>query len=87
MANRDLRSWLEDVERIGELQTITGIEHHEEIGGLVDIFQRRMGNPAVMFDEIPGFPKGHRVIAKHPDLGAAHQHRASASIPRPRRWT
>ena len=35
----------------------------EEIGGIVDIYQRRMGNPAVMFDEVPGFPKGHRVIA------------------------
>ena len=22
-----------------------------------------MGNPAVMFDEVPGYPKGHRVIA------------------------
>ena len=63
MANKDLRNWLEDVERIGELQTITGVEHQEEIGGLVDIFQRKMGNPAVMFDEVPGFPRGHRVIA------------------------
>ena len=24
---------------------------------------RKMGNPAVMFDAIPGYPKGHRVIA------------------------
>src|SRR5258708_16358159 len=24
---------------------------------------RKMGNPAVMFDEVPGYPKGHRVIA------------------------
>ena len=63
MANKDLRNWLEDVESIGELRTITGVEHREEIGGLVDIFQRKMGNPAVMFDEVPGFPKGHRVIA------------------------
>jgi UbiD family decarboxylase len=63
LANKDLRNWLEAVEKIGELQTITGVEHHEEIGGLVDIFQRKMGNPAVMFDEVPGFPKGHRVIA------------------------
>ena len=63
MENKDLRNWLEGVEAIGELQTITGVEHHEEIGGLVDIFQRKMGNPAVMFDEVPGFPKGHRVLA------------------------
>src|SRR4051812_50080934 len=24
---------------------------------------RKMGNPAVMFDDVPGFPKGHRVLA------------------------
>ncbi len=63
MANKDLRTWLKGVEAIGELRTIAGVEHREEIGGLVDIFQRKMGNPAVMFDEVPGFPKGHRVIA------------------------
>ena len=22
-----------------------------------------MGNPALLFDEVPGFPEGHRVIA------------------------
>src|SRR5262249_47609883 len=38
-------------------------EPKEEIGAFVDIYQRKMGNPALMFDEIPGFPKGHRVIA------------------------
>src|SRR5262249_42417227 len=27
------------------------------------IYMRKMGNPAVLFDEVPGFPKGHRVIA------------------------
>ena len=24
---------------------------------------RKMGNPAVLFDDIPGYPKGHRVLA------------------------
>src|SRR6202042_3543811 len=32
-------------------------------GGIVDIYQRTMGAPAVMFDDIPGFPRGHRVVA------------------------
>src|SRR5262249_56224331 len=47
----------------GELKTIKGAEPRQEIGGIVDIYQRRMGNPAVMFDEVPGFPRGHRVLA------------------------
>ena len=63
MANKDLRHWLNAVEAIGELKTIKGAEPKEEIGGIVDLYQRRMGNPAVMFDEVPGFAKGHRVLA------------------------
>ncbi len=63
MANKDLRNWIAEIEAAGELQTISGAEKGEEIGGIVDIVQRRMGNPAVMFDDIPGFPKGFRVMA------------------------
>ncbi|TMJ66426.1 MAG: UbiD family decarboxylase, partial [Alphaproteobacteria bacterium] len=63
MANRDLRDWIEGVRAAGELKVITGAEPKEEIGGIVDIYMRKMGNPAVLFDEVPGFPKGHRVIA------------------------
>ncbi|HEY4636078.1 MAG TPA: hypothetical protein VIG92_05920, partial [Rhodospirillales bacterium] len=63
MANKDLRDWLSGVAAAGELKTISGVEPKEEIGGIVDIYQRKMGNPALMFDEVPGFPKGHRVLA------------------------
>src|SRR5690349_10802811 len=63
MANKDLRDWIEAVKAAGELKLIKGAEPKEEIGGLVDIYMRKMGNPAVMFDDVPGFPKGHRVLA------------------------
>jgi UbiD family decarboxylase len=63
MANKDLRDWIEAVKAAGELKLINGAEPKEEIGGIVDIYMRKMGNPAVMFDDIPGFPQGHRVIA------------------------
>ena len=63
MANKDVRDWIDGIKAAGELKIITGAEAKEEIGGIVDIYMRRMGNPAVMFDEIPGFPKGYRVIA------------------------
>ncbi|HXW49627.1 MAG TPA: hypothetical protein VEK31_09310, partial [Xanthobacteraceae bacterium] len=46
----------------GELQDIKGAEREREIGGVVDIYQRRIGNKAVLFD-IPGYPRGHRVLA------------------------
>ena len=51
------------IKAAGELKVIKGAEPKEEIGGIVDIYMRKMGNPAVMFDEVPGYPKGHRVIA------------------------
>ena len=63
MANRDLRDWIDGIRNAGELKVITGADVKEEIGGFVDIYQRKMGNPALLFDEVPGFPKGHRVIA------------------------
>lgn len=63
MANKDLRDWISAVEAAGDIRTITGAETQEEIGGIVDIYQRKMGNPAVMFDEVPGYPKGFRVLS------------------------
>ena len=63
VANKDLRDWIDGIEAAGEIQTVSGAEPGEEIGGIVDIVQRRMGNPAVMFDDIPGFPKGFRVLS------------------------
>jgi UbiD family decarboxylase len=63
MATRDLRDWIRGIEAAGQLKTIKGAEPKEEIGAFVDIYQRKMGNPALLFDEVPGFPKGHRVIA------------------------
>lgn len=63
MANKDLRDWIEDIEAAGQLQRVSGADHEEEIGGIVDIFQRQMGNPAVLFDDIPNYPKGYRVLS------------------------
>ncbi len=63
MANKDLRTWIEEIDAAGQLTRIDGAEHEEEIGGIVDLHQRGMGNPAVLFDAIPGYPKGHRVLS------------------------
>ena len=63
MANRDLRDFIESIDGIGELKHISGAETGEDIGGIVDIYMRDLGNPALLFDDVPGFPKGHRVLA------------------------
>ena len=46
MANKDLRDWISEIEAAGELHKISGAEPKEDIGGIVDIVQRKMGNPA-----------------------------------------
>ena len=63
MSTLDLRDWIRRIDAAGELKTIKGAEPNEEIGAFVDIYQRKMGAPALMFDEVPGFPTGHRVVA------------------------
>ena len=51
------------MEAAGEVTHISGAEREREIGGIVDIYQRKIGNPAVLFDDIPGYPKGFRILA------------------------
>src|SRR5687767_60420 len=60
---QDLRTWLSQMEAADELQLVRGANREEEIGGIVDFYQRRTGNKAVMFDDIPGFPSGYRAVA------------------------
>ncbi|MEE8515887.1 MAG: UbiD family decarboxylase [Alphaproteobacteria bacterium] len=63
MANNDLRTWIDELEAAGELRKVNGADREEEIGAIVDIHMRKMSNPAVLFDEVPGYAKGHRVLA------------------------
>lgn len=62
-ARADLRAWIAQLRAAGELQDIKGAEREREIGGIVDIYQRHIGNKAVLFDDIPGFPRGRRILA------------------------
>jgi len=62
-AKQDLRSWIAAIEAADQLQRVGGAELDEEIGGIVDVFQRRIGNKALLFDDIPGYPSGYRILA------------------------
>ena len=72
-SKQDLRAWLEALRAAGEVQEIAGAEREAEIGGIVDLYMRKMGNPAVLFDDIPGYPARPPHPGEHPHLGAAHQ--------------
>jgi len=57
-----LRDWLTQIEELGELRKIDGATWQEEIGALTDILQHDDKAPAVLFDNIPGFTSGYRVL-------------------------
>ena len=57
-----LRDFVQQIDALGELRTIKGASWEEEIGALTDVLQHDEKAPAVIFDEVPGYPKGFRVL-------------------------
>ncbi|MBM4298526.1 MAG: UbiD family decarboxylase, partial [Deltaproteobacteria bacterium] len=60
---RDLRDWLAQVEALGELKRVTDANSEEDIGAITEMLDHTAESPCVLFDEIPGFRKGYRVLA------------------------
>jgi UbiD family decarboxylase len=63
MPVKDLREWMQKVDEMGELLQIDGAHWDLEIGAITDLYQQRPGSPALLFDKVPGFPKGYRVLS------------------------
>jgi 4-hydroxy-3-polyprenylbenzoate decarboxylase len=62
MSYRDLREWLVRAEDLGELRVFRQAHWDLEIGVITEVVMNRRG-PALLFDEIPGYPPGYRVAA------------------------
>ncbi len=58
----DLRSWLGEAERIGELKDVRGADWNLELGAISELNVKKEKPPALLFDEINGYPKGFRVL-------------------------
>src|SRR4029079_7922271 len=58
----DLRTWLAEVEELGELRHVRGADWNLELGAISEINVKKEVPPALLFDEIKGFPKGFRVL-------------------------
>ena len=58
----DLRGWLDEADRLGELRRVTGASWQEDIGLAAEAVIRADDGPAVLFDEVPGCPKGFRIL-------------------------
>jgi UbiD family decarboxylase len=60
--HQDLRDWLDMVDAIGELSVLEGVDCEENIGRIAEMLHHTDGAPAVLFDRIPGYPHGYRVL-------------------------
>ncbi len=62
MSYRDLREWLHEVEKMGEVRTLRGADWNLEIGAIREVVEKEKNGPAVLFDEIKDYPKGFRLL-------------------------
>src|SRR4029434_9049528 len=58
----DLREWMREAEKLGAVKTVLGASWQEEIGLASDVVILSDDGPAVIFDEVPGSPKGFRLL-------------------------
>ncbi len=58
----DLRDWLDVVDDLGQLTVVDGADWDLEIGAISRLNYRRPQPPALLFDNIKGYPPGFRVL-------------------------
>src|SRR5215208_8005530 len=64
---RGLRGWLDEVQSMGELLCVNGASWDKEMGSITQMLTEKSAGtaPAILFDEVPGFPKGYRTLYGH----------------------
>src|SRR5690349_4921641 len=61
-AQGDLRELIRLARERGELEVIRGANTYLEMGALYELSLRDRYPPLLLFEDIPGYPKGHRVL-------------------------
>src|SRR6202044_3359230 len=61
---RGLRGWLDTVEKLGELERVSGADWDVEMGAVTHMLTEKSGGtaPAILFDDVPGYAKGFRTL-------------------------
>lgn len=60
----DLRTWLDEVNKLGQLMTVENVHWDLELSTLTEIInERSKTRPALLFDHIRDYPQGYRVAA------------------------
>jgi len=58
----DLRDWLARARELGEVRDVPGASWQEEIGHVTEMLHHTDDAPVVVFDEIPDYPAGYRIL-------------------------
>src|SRR5262245_65897856 len=58
----DLRQWLEQARKLGEVKDVSGLSWQEDIGMVAGVAMHDDGAPCFVFDAVPGTIKGRRVL-------------------------
>ncbi|HLB28609.1 MAG TPA: UbiD family decarboxylase [Dehalococcoidia bacterium] len=75
----DLRDWLAKVEAMGELKTLEGVGWDLDIGAITELVARQREKAALLFDKIPGYPSGFRVLVN--PLGSRNRFALTVDLP------
>ena len=59
----DLRQWIAEAEKLGELKRLKSLSWEREIGMVTTLLQRSEPAPCALFEDIPGVRPGFRVLA------------------------
>ncbi|MBI2304084.1 MAG: UbiD family decarboxylase [Chloroflexi bacterium] len=63
MGYQDLREWLIAVNELGELRQVEGAHWRLEMGTITELSGKRKKAPALLFDHIPDYPPGFRLLS------------------------
>ncbi|MBI2953385.1 MAG: UbiD family decarboxylase [Chloroflexi bacterium] len=58
----DLRGWLAQMDEMGELRVVEGADWNLDIGAISMLNGGKANGPALLFDNIRGYPQGYRIL-------------------------
>lgn len=62
IAYNDLREWLQEAEKLGEMKVVEGATWEQDIGMATEMLHHSEPSPAAVFAAIPGIEPGYRVL-------------------------
>ncbi|MBI4321728.1 MAG: UbiD family decarboxylase [Chloroflexi bacterium] len=62
MGYRDLRDWLDEVDRLGEVKRFNGADWNLEVGAMCALASPNENCPTLLFDQLKGYTAGYRVL-------------------------